>query len=377
MSIAKATEKYFFYVYKAHHRSHLTRQEKVRTALAVISCFTIVIPGFFALVYCLSGFLSKATPKHESPKEIQMVAKRVEQAIPQIILNLFPQMKKEGATAQFYINAIAKTLDTNEQLIECVSPFKSFERPETLYLTLQTMKTAEDLELCKQICNAFGPLINKLDESLIPEAISEILLQTSFNLRNRDQMLYVALALEKLFPLPKTIKQLQHIIRTLFDLRMPVEAALFIDYIPLGDAAFLYLEGLCQGSTDRQLDDLLDHSAVLSLKLNPLNHHLFCNLVAKYAEGFSNLELLTFVIHLAKGCRDYLHALRLMQVLHDLIVPISAAEFYKYSTLLFPLTAHQLHCVHQENRENFMQKLIPERRITALKAMNIEAYDRI
>lgn len=377
MSIAKATENYFFYVYKAHHRSHLTRQEKVRTALAVISCFTIVIPGFFALVYCLSGFLSKATPQHESPKEIQIVAKRVEMAVPQAFLNLFPQMKKGGATAPFYINAIAKLLEADDRLIPCVSPLMNLEEPETLYITLQMMKDSGDLELCEQICNAFDSIFKKLDERLIPEAISEILVRTQCNPHYRDQMHFVALACEKLFELPQTKEQLQHIIRTLFNLRMTEEVALLIDDIPLGDATFLYLEGLCQRSTDTQLTDLLNNPDVLSLELNPLNHQLYCRLVAKHAEGFPRHELPAFVIHLAKGCNDYPHALRLMRVLHDLIVPISGKEFYKYSSLLFPLTVNQLHLVHQENKEKLILELIPDRRIAALKAMNIEAYDRL
>jgi hypothetical protein len=392
MSIVKFAENYFLRLYHVHHKNRLTKEEKVKTTLVVLSCFTLIIPGFFALIYGLSGLLGRGKPLKEAPKPVQEVAKKIEDiaqeklpeapSLPQTLLEHIPHIQFEGYSGQFYIKEILAFLkNENEEeqkaLFQSAAKFSNLRCPGLFSDLLLTMRATHDPELCEEVSQAFSPAFKELPEKMLCRSISDILsLATS-----KDQVQNTARVFQKLFHLPNDDNALQKILHKLFNHWITDEVADLIDEhfaeAPPEEMAWAILDGLCPRMTNIQAKAreqcnftfLMQNPEVLDLGLNILNKHLFCRIVARNLFMIKKRDLPPIVVHLARQFRDYPSAQSLMNYLDTYLAPATPQEFYDDFDRLRPYPREHLDLVNQEIHDYLSPCLLHARRDAAFAAL--------
>lgn len=393
MSIVKFSENYFLRLYDAHHKIRLTSPEKIKTALVILSCFTLVIPGFFAVIYGLSGLLGRGKTLKVAPKEVQLIAKKIERAVPDkpreadplpLFLVQFPKLKREGFSAQNYIRTIAQFYENEgEELLKCAAQFHQMESPDQLYLLLQTMKSVNDPGLCEQVCKAFAPVFHDLPEQLIKPAISEIIAHALSAPRCKNQIHQTARAMHKLFVIPNQAEELQKMITKLFDCWITEDVFHLIEEQiqepPKQELAWIVLEGLCPSVTNIQSSArekgnftfLMASPELNHLELSLLDKHLYCRLVARQLFSLHKKELPPIALHLIQQIRDFSQALAMMKYVHAFYAPITPEEFYRFFDLIRPYPQEHLDFVYAQIHEYLMPTELLGRREAASAALNV------
>lgn len=388
MSIVKFAEKYFLRLYQAHHKSRLTKDDKIKTTLVVLSCFTLIIPGFFALIYGLSGLFGRGKPLKEAPKPVQEEAKKVEEtvqkAIPHPFLELIPHIQFEGYSGQFYRKELLSFLEKeNEEeqknLFKSASTFTNLKSPMLFLDLLQTMRYTRNPELCAAVSQAFSPLFRDLPEAMLRGSVVEILTSAI----NPKQVFLTAKAFQKLFKLPGEANALQKVLHKLFQCNITEEVAHLIEEQfaepPTEEMAWHILEGLCPRITNIQsaarekcnFDFLMQSPEVLNLGLDPLNRNLYCRLVARSLFGLRKHDLPPYVVHLVQQLRDYPSAQTLMHYLDFYFCPATAEEFHAAFDQLRPYPPEHLHFVDQTIRDYLTPTFISKRGKAASAALKV------